>query len=175
MFRPVNACPSRPRLTSNGCAHRRTAGLAVIVLAALLTTACSSSNGASANTPKVIPVRIYPVTEETTLRRVQAVGSLFALEESTLSAEVEGIVSKVLVDVGDTVSAGQPLILLDQRELQFEVDRQQAAVRQVRAQLGIGPNDPPPPDSRKTASVQHAEADFFDADRKFKRATELFK
>ena len=36
-------------------------------------------------------------------------GSLYALEESTLSAEVEGIVSKVLVDVGDTVSEGQPV------------------------------------------------------------------
>jgi RND family efflux transporter MFP subunit len=115
------------------------------------------------------------VAEETTQRRVQAVGSLFALEESTLSSEVDGIVSKVLVDVGDNVTENQPLIELDKRELQLEVDRQQGLVRQVRAQLGIGPNDPPPSDSSTMASVQHAQADLFDADRKYNRAKELFK
>ena len=35
-----------------------------------------------------IPVQVYTVAEETTRRNVQAVGSLYALEESTLSAEV---------------------------------------------------------------------------------------
>ena len=95
-------------------------------------------------------------------RRVQAVGSLYPLEESTLSAEVEGRVSKVLADVGDTVQEGRPLILLDQRELQFELERQQGVVRQVRAQLGLGPKDPPPRDPHQLPSVQKADADRFD-------------
>ncbi len=122
-----------------------------------------------------VPVRVYTVAEETTQRRVQAVGSLYALEESTLSAQVEGRVAQVLADVGDTVKEGQPLILLDPQELQFEVDRQRGLVRQVRAQLGIGPDDPPPADPRKLASVQRAEADRFDADRKYARAREMFQ
>ena len=67
---------------------------------------------------------------------------------------------RLLVDVGDVVSEGQPLVLLDQRELQFEVERQQGLVKQVRAQLGIGPTDPPPADPKKMASVQRAEADL---------------
>src|SRR5436309_7118799 len=99
---------------------------------------CSNSQGNSAKAgfSKPVPVHLYTVAEESTQRRIQAVGSLLALEESTLSAQVEGRVDKVLVDVGDTVAEGQPLILLDQRELQFEVDRQQGIVKQVRAQLG---------------------------------------
>jgi len=137
--------------------------------------ACSNSNRAAANNSAPVPVHVYTVAEETARRRVQAVGSLFALEESTLSAEVDGVVEKVLADVGDTVVAGQPLILLDQRELQFDLDRQQGAVREVRAQLGIGPNEPPPVDSRKLPSVQHAQADLFDAERKYGRAKELSK
>jgi RND family efflux transporter MFP subunit len=137
--------------------------------------ACSNSNGASASNSKPVPVHVYTVAEETALRRVQAVGSLFALEESTLSAEVDGVVSKVMVDVGDPVVAGQPMVLLDQRELQFDLERQLGAVREVRAQLGIGPKEPPPPDSRKLASVQHAQADLFDAERKYTRAKELFR
>lgn len=118
-------------------------------------------------------MQVYTVAEETSQRRVQAVGSLYALEESVLSSQVEGPVADVLADVGDAVREGQPLITLDPQELQFEVDRQRGQVRQVRAQLGIGPNDPPPSDSRKIASVQRAEADLFDAERKYRRAEEM--
>jgi RND family efflux transporter MFP subunit len=150
--------------------------MVIALLSVLFAGACTNStNRASASNSKPLPVQIYVVTEETTHRRAQAVGSLFALEESTLSAEVEGIVSKVLVDVGDTVSEGQPLILLDQRELQFELDRQRAAVREVRAQLGAGSNEPPSTDPHNVASVRRAQADLFDADRKYRRAKELFK
>lgn len=138
---------------------------------------CSNSqaNSAKAGFTKPVPVHIYTVAEETTQRRVQAVGSLLALEESTLSSQVEGRVDKVLVDVGDVVGEGQPMVLLDQRELQFEVERQQGIVKQVRAQLGIGPNDPPPADPKQLASVQRAEADLFDAERKDGRAKVMFK
>ena len=45
----------------------------------------------------------------------------------------------------------------------------------MRAQLGIGPNDPPPADPKKLASVQRAAADLFDAERKYGRAQEMFK
>ncbi len=151
--------------------------LAIAAATAVLANGCSNSpvNSAKAAFSKSVPVRVYPVIEETTRRRVQAVGSLFALEESTLSAQVEGRADKVLVDVGDVVSEGQPLVLLDQRELQFEVERQQGLVKQVRAQLGIGPTDPLPKDSKKLASVQRAEADLFDADRKNGRAKQMFQ
>jgi RND family efflux transporter MFP subunit len=148
-----------------------------IAAATLFASGCTNpqANSAKAAFSKPVPVHIYSVHEETTRRPVQAVGSLFALEESTLSAQVEGRVDKVLVDVGDVVSEGQPLVFLDQRELQFEVERQQGVVKQVRAQLGIGPNDPPPATPQKMASVQRAEADLFDADRKYGRAREMFK
>src|SRR5207249_2952992 len=55
------------------------------------------------------PVRFYTVAEETARRRIQAVGSLYALEESTLSSEVEGRVAEVLADVGDNLISRQQL------------------------------------------------------------------
>jgi len=121
------------------------------------------------------PVHFYTVAEETARRRIQAVGSLYALEESTLSSEVEGRVAEVLADIGDNVREGQPLVRIDPEELQFEVERQRGIVRQVRAQLGIGPDDPPPSDPKKIASVQRAEADLFDADQKYTRAQQMFR
>src|SRR5207237_1858101 len=121
------------------------------------------------------PVHFCTVAEETGRRRIQAVGSLYALEESTLSSEVEGRVAEVLADIGDNVREGQPLVRIDPEELQFEVERQRGIVRQVRAQLGIGPDDPPPSDPKKIASVQRAEADLFDADQKYTRAQQMFR
>jgi RND family efflux transporter MFP subunit len=145
--------------------------------AAILAGGCSKSVSSSTlgDAAHPTPVHVYTVAQEVAQRRVQAAGSLFALEESVLSAQVEGRVSEVLADVGDNVKEGQPLILIDPQELQYEVDRQRGLVTQVRAQLGIGPNDPPPSDPKKIASIQRAAADLFDAERKYARAQEMFK
>ena len=148
---------------------------ALALSAALYACAKSPSSSVLGDAAHPTPVHLYTVAEETAQRRVQAVGSLFALEESILSSQVEGRVAQVLADVGDTVKEEQALIKLDPQELQFEVDRQRGQVRQVRAQLGIGPGDPPPADPKKIASVQRAEADLFDASGKYNRAQEMFK
>jgi RND family efflux transporter MFP subunit len=158
--------------------HRTKWGCLTLAAATIVfTSSCSNSqaNSAKAGFSRPVLVHVYSVAEETTQRRIQAVGSLFALEESALSAQVEGRVDRVLVDVGDIVSDGQPLVLLDQRELQFEVERQQGLVKQVRAQLGISAADPLPVDAKQMASVQRAQADLFDAERKNGRAREMFK
>src|SRR5437762_6949987 len=148
-----------------------------LVLAAVILFGCSKTHTTSVlgDAAHPTPVHFYTVAEETARRRIQAVGSLYAFEESTLSSQVEGRVAEVLADVGDNVKAGQALITLDPQELQFEVDRQRCLVTQVRAQLGIGPNDPPPSDPKKIASVQRAEADLFDADHKYGRPQQMYK
>jgi RND family efflux transporter MFP subunit len=149
----------------------------LVTLATLFTMGCSKTQTASVlgDAAHPTPVHFYTVAEETARRRIQAVGSLYAFEESVLSSQVEGRVAEVLADVGDNVREGQALITLDPQELQFEVDRQRGLVTQVRAQLGIGPNEPPPSDPKKIASVQRAEADLFDADHKYARAQQMYK
>jgi RND family efflux transporter MFP subunit len=148
-----------------------------LALLLFLASGCSKNQSASVlgDAAHPTPVHFYTVAEETARRRIQAVGSLFPFEESILSSQVEGRVAEVLADVGDNVKEGQALITIDPQELQFEVDRQRGLVTQVRAQLGIGPNDPPPTDPKKIASVQRAEADLFDADHKYSRAQQMYK
>jgi len=130
--------------------------------------------GARGDANNPIPVRIFSVEEEVLQRNVQTVGSLYALEESTISAEVEGRVVQVRADVGDAVGENQVLVTLSPVELQYELDRQRAALRQVRARLGLGADDPLPRDPAQIPFVQRAAADLFDAEQKFLRAQQLF-
>ena len=149
----------------------------LLFILSLLQAGCSRTQTASArgDAGNPIAVRAYPVQEEVIRRRVQAVGSLYALEESTVSAEVEARVQRVLVDVGDSVREGQALVQLDATELRYELDRQRAIVRQVRAQLGIGPGNPLPRDPAQVAFVQRAAADLYEAEQRFHRAEQLFR
>jgi RND family efflux transporter MFP subunit len=151
--------------------------VSLLGMTAVLAAGCSKTQSASVlgDAAHPTPVHFYTVAQETARRRIQAVGSLYAFEESTLSSQVEGRVAAVLADVGDNVREGQALITLDPQELQFEVDRQRGLVTQVRAQLGIGPNEPTPTDPKRIASVQRAEADLFDADHKYARAQQMYK
>ena len=118
-------CPDQGQNFSNHVTRGHAVLLSVLALGAVL-YACSKSPSSSVlgDAAHPTPVRLYTVAEETAQRRVQAVGSLFALEESILSSQVEGRVAEVLADVGDTVKQEQRLIVLDPQELQFEVDRQ---------------------------------------------------
>ena len=148
----------------------------VLVLAAAL-SGCSrgQSTGGRANAGTTVGVRIIAAQQETTRRRLQAVGSLFALDESIISSQVEGEVRRVLVDVGDEVREGQVLVTIEPTELQYAVETQRSAVGQVRAQLGIGPNEAPPSDPSKVALVQRAAADLLEARRNYERAGALFQ
>lgn len=155
----------------------RTLPVLAVVPGMCLLAACSGSSSAKNAKGDSAPVAVktFTVQEETVKRRVQATGSLFALEQSTISAEVEGRVENVLADVGDTVKAGQELVAISRIELQLEVDRQRAAVQQARARLGLGPSDPLPRTPDQIAFVRRASADLFDAEQKNKRADELFR
>ena len=53
---------------------------------------------------------------------VEAVGSLFAYDEVTVSSEAEGRVEEVMADVGDRVGKGQALARVSPVEFQLAVD-----------------------------------------------------
>jgi RND family efflux transporter MFP subunit len=76
--------------------------------------------------------------------------------------------------LGTEVKAGDVLVRLEPRELQFALDRAESALRQVEAQLGIDRRqDKAPPTDDQIASVRQAAANRDDARNAFDRAQML--
>ncbi len=134
--------------------------------------AASEKPKSAAAKPKV---KLVAVEQQQQRRAVEAVGSLFAHDEVTVSSEAEGRVEQVLVDVGDRVARGQVLARVSPVELQLTVEQQQAALRQSRARLGLGEKDGELKDVRDAAEVKKAAADLADAEQRYKRAQSLLE
>jgi RND family efflux transporter MFP subunit len=107
-------------------------------------------------------------------REVDLSGTLLSPDQAKISSEVAGIIREVRVQLGTEVQAGDVLVRLEPRELQFALDRAESALRQVEAQLGIDRSrDKQPPDDEQIASVRQAMANRDDARAAFARAQEL--
>ena len=138
---------------------------------------CSKTSGKAVDnaSPRPLSVRVLPVEKKQVRRNVESVGSLFPLDEVTVSSEVEGRVDQVLVDVGDHVSAGQTIVKVVQTELQLTLDQQRASLQQARARLGLAENGEDLKDVRNAPEVKKAAADLADAEQKYLRAKTLYE
>ena len=154
----------------------RSAAIAALACLILTSASCSKSDGKQVDNSAARPVavRVFPVEQRQIRRNVEAVGSLFPLEEVTVSSEVEGRVEQGLVDVGDHVSAGQTIVKVVPTELQLTLDQQRASLQQARARLGLPDNTEEFKDVRTAAEVKKAAADLADAEQKYLRAKTLY-
>ncbi len=138
-------------------------------------TSGKSPNGKPGAARPIAKVKAIRVEQRERRRVVEAVGSLYAHDEVTVSSEVEGRVEEVMADVGDRVSKGQTLARVSPVEFQLAVEQQQAALRQARARLGLGEGESDLKDARQAAEVKKAAADLTDAEQKYRRAQSLLE
>jgi RND family efflux transporter MFP subunit len=152
-------------------------GVWAAVILAAATAACGSGSARDATDPgkKPVKARIVPVAERQLRRSVEAVGTLFPMDEVTVGAEVDGRVARVYVDVGDKVGPGRPLVEIAPAELSLTAEQQAAALDQVRAQLGLPDTAADVGKVDDAAEVRRAAADRSDAAQKFERARSLFE
>lgn len=123
------------------------------------------------------PVKVIDteaVKREDVKRTVNVSGTLAAENEVTVSSQAEGVVSRVLADLGDRVREGQPLVELDREKLQYNVDQQKAALARSLARYGATEAGHLPPRDQ-TPDVKRAAAELNQARQSFERATELRK
>jgi len=151
----------------------------VSFLLLLTLSACSSGKAnrerveAGSDRERAVPVSIYTVEPRDVRRTVESVGTIYAFDEVAISAEVDGRVDKVLVDVGDHVTKGQTLAEILPIEYKLAVDQQDALMEQARAKLGLTGNEADLKDPTEAASVKKAAADLANAKQKYERSKEL--
>lgn len=109
--------------------------LLILACSAVLLSSCSPKTEPSA--PKrgadAIPVEVQPVATIEVDRTLPIVGTLFAKDEATIGAEVEGSVEKTLVDFGDRVKRGQELASIDTASYQALARQAAANIAKARA------------------------------------------
>ncbi len=92
------------------------------------------------NEAKVVEEKTFNVQVQAAEKRplrpfIEAIGTLNANEEVTVSAQVEGVLHSVKIDEGVVVSKGSPIVLIDDTDYNHEVRRDEAALKQVEATL----------------------------------------
>ncbi len=133
-----------------------------------------------ANTPKgatsekAVLVTVAKVGSRDVQRKVEAVGSLIPEEEVTVTSEISGTIEAIFVDLGDKVKKGDVLLRLDQREHRINLEKAEAALRQVRARLGASEGQEIPPDEEQTM-VRQARAKFEEVRLHVNRMRDLYK
>ncbi len=109
-------------------------------------------------------------------RRVELSGTLISPDQARVSSEVAGVVTAVLVELGQEVKPGQVLAKLEPRELDLALQRAQSLLRQTEAQLGIdGVKVKEPPPDEQISMVRTAKANLDDARAQLARAQRLMK
>lgn len=96
---------------------------------------CSKPQGEAARprSDDAIPVMVVPVESVPLDRMISIIGTLFAKDEATIGAQVEGQVEKTRVDFGDRVTTGQELALIDTTAYQAQARQSAANVAKVKA------------------------------------------
>src|SRR5437660_3968644 len=134
---------------------------AILASAAVAVAGCSRSESAQARgrDDAAKPVKTETVKQESVRRAVEVVGTLAAVDEATISSEADGVVSRLLADLGDRVKAGQVLVELDREKPQYNYDQQRAALARALAKYGAASVDRLPP-IEQTPDVQKASAEL---------------
>ena len=123
---------------------------------------------------QIIAITVAPVEAREVQRRVDVVGTLEADEEVMVYGQVSGTVERIMVDLGDRVKAGQPLLQLDQTDLQLQAGKAEAILRQTRTRLGALDGRDILPDDQQPV-VRQAKANSDDAALWYERMQSLHK
>ncbi|MCR4310792.1 MAG: efflux RND transporter periplasmic adaptor subunit [Deltaproteobacteria bacterium] len=152
---------SNPSVDTRKC---RSLSVLCVVLLAVSGVACERDTtparaAARAKAQEPRPVRVVAAAVGPLPRTVTVTGTLAADEEVVAGFKVAGRVSEIAVDLGSPVRKGQVLARLDPTDFRLRVEQAEAALRQVRAGLGL-PRDGSSGsvDPEKTALVREARA-----------------
>jgi len=120
-----------------------------------------------------VQIRVASVRPKQIQRIVESVGTLFPFDEVLVSAEIEGKVDQVNVDLGDSVTAGQVLVHVSDEEQRYLLAQNEAQLAQSLERLGLKNEKERIKDVKETPDVRRAAADLTEARQRFERSKNL--
>ncbi len=112
----------------------RAASAAVALAAACAGASCSGSRAAAAH-PEAPVVAVARIATGDIAQSLTIAAEFRPFQEIEVHAKVAGYVKSIAVDVGDRVTAGQLLAVLEIPELQDEIKQDEAAVRRANEEI----------------------------------------
>jgi RND family efflux transporter MFP subunit len=116
------------------------ATMSVVVCMTALTSGCGGDDARAnaAASPVGADAAVIPVAVATAIKQdvpmvVRATGTFTPDDSSDVASQVSGQVRQTLANVGDTVTADQPLVLLDDRDARLRLDQARAALERAEA------------------------------------------
>lgn len=141
-----------------------------------LAGACSRREPEPPRSAPPQPVQIVRVLQKPLERFITVSGSLFAQEQTPISARVSGRVHRLPADLGSQVRAGDLLAEMEPRDYELRVQQSRALLGQARARLGLPlEGDEEQVDLEGTSLVKEAKALLAQARGDQERLTELFR
>ena len=145
-----------------------------ILAATVFLTACSKEQTIEAKQESgPVQVRVAPVVARDVQRVVESVGTLFPYDESVISAEIEGRIDDLKVDLGDRVVEGQILVHISDEEQRYLLAQMEAQLRQALERLGLRNENDKVQDIREAPEPRRARAELYDAEQRYKRTRQL--
>jgi len=117
-------------------------GSAIILSSSLFMAACKSTSTTAeaapdtmAATPTIVDVMVVTATVGTVESALEVSGTLTPRSRVAVKPRLPGTIDRILVDIGDAVSAGQTIAAIDRREIDAQADAAVAAVAVAKAAL----------------------------------------
>ncbi|WP_110972792.1 efflux RND transporter periplasmic adaptor subunit [Pseudomonas huaxiensis] len=115
--------------------------LAIVLLAVAVWFVNERPRTARSTQPTAIPVSVITVKREDVPRYLSAIGTVQSLHSVVIRPQVEGVLTRIAVQEGQTVREGDLLAILDDRAIRASLDQARAQLKQSQAQLQVAQVD----------------------------------
>ncbi len=147
----------------------------IALVLAFVAASCTKTAAPEVAKKEAGPVAVKTATAKPKVikRTVESVGTLYPMDETIISAEIDGRVDRVEVDLGDIVKVGQPLVHIGDEEQKYLLAQNEAQLRSSLERLGLTKETDRVQDVKTTPDVRRAEAELFEAEQRYKRTRDL--
>jgi RND family efflux transporter MFP subunit len=108
--------------------------ICLLAASSVILAGCHSAESVPPAAVQTIQAHIVESRQQEAPVTLRATGTLHARESAIISAQVVGRIEQVLVHEGDSVKAGQPLVVLDDATQRAATNQAQAAVKVAQSQ-----------------------------------------